>query len=248
MTGLYGRRSFLKRLAEPLLAGRTFLLYGPVGSGKSSLLEDMAQSMKKQGRPCGFCRCTRALSDITEGLLAAYPQVKREGRTQRQLRSYLVDAIEARPGVLLLDHLREVGTQFKGYLRSMRGTGLDVLLVADAGSQRDHERLRATRLAYQEIIVPPLARRAMHRILAEAILPNRLPFALPDVEKSALIRMARGRPGWMILAGRILSDTHYWRDGRVLKESLRAEIMTRIARTYFADPVEPHVKKTWEPQ
>jgi len=234
MARLYGRRRVVSDLAEPLIAGRTVLLYGPIGSGKSALLEMLASKMKKQRRPCGFCRSTRSLSDITAALLAAYPAVKSEGRTQRQLRSDLVYAVEARPGALLLDHLGDVGTQFKGYLRAMRGTGLGVLLAADAEVARDHDQLRAMHLAYLEVEVPPLPSRCLHRILDEVQETAPLPFTLTDTDRSKLIRMARGRPGWVIGAGRILSDRHYWRDGRVQLGSLCAEIMTRITGVYLA--------------
>ena len=244
MTRLYGRRGIVKCLAEPLLAGRTVLLYGPMGSGESSLLEALVRSMQKQRRPCAFCRCTRSLSDITEALLAVYPGVRVEGRTQRLLRSYLADAIEARPGVLLLDHLGDAGTQFKGYLRTLRGTGLGVLLAADAEATRDHEHLRAMNLAYQEIKIPPLASPSMNRILAEVLLANPLPFIFTRGDKSALIRMARGRPGWIVMAVQILHDIHYWRNSRVLRESLRAEIMTRIAGMYFEKLNERFAKNT----
>jgi energy-coupling factor transporter ATP-binding protein EcfA2 len=234
MARLYGRSKIVKDLAEPLLAGRTVLLYGPMGSGKSALLEALARRINKQRQPCGISRSTRSLSDITEALLSAYPAVQSEGRTRRQLRSDLVYAAEARPGALLLDHLGEVGTQFKGYLRAMRGTGLGVLLAADAEVARDHDQLRAMHLSYLEVQIPPLPSRCLHRILDEALKAAPLPCALTDADRSALIRMARGRPGWIVRAGRILGDTHYWRDGRVQLESLRAEIMTRITGEYLA--------------
>jgi len=237
MARLYGRSKIVKDLAEPLLAGRTVLLYGPMGSGKSALLEALARRIKKQRRPCGISRSTRSLSDITEALLSAYPAVPSKGRTRRQMRSDLAYAAEARPGALLLDHLGEVGTQFKGYLRAMRGTGLGVLLAADAEVDRDHERLRAMHLSYLEVEVPPLPSRCLHRILDEVLEAAPLPCALTDSDRSALIRMAHGRPGWIIRSGRILGDIHYWRDGRVLLESLRAEIMIRITGKYLAaDP------------
>jgi energy-coupling factor transporter ATP-binding protein EcfA2 len=248
MARLYGRRNIVKMLAEPLLAGRTVLLYGPMGSGKSTLLEALDRRMKKQRRPCGFCRSARSLSAITKALQAAYPEVPSEGRTQRQLRSDLVYAAEVRPGALLLDHLGDVGTQFKGYLRAMRGTGLGVLLAADAEVDRDHDRLRAMHLAYLEVEVPPLPSRCLHRILGETLEADPLPFDLADVDRAALIRMARGRPGWVVWAGRIMCDPHYWRDGRVLLESLRAEIMTRIAGAYCSFAIGPGLQPDVDPK
>ncbi|MDA8141993.1 MAG: ATP-binding protein [Desulfobacteraceae bacterium] len=235
MVALYGRRRLIEQLTDPLLAGQTLLLYGPVGSGKSAVLQALARGIQKKRRPCGFCRRTQALSDITGALLAVYPEVRVEGRTPRLVRSYLADAIEARPGVLLLDHLGEAGTQFKGYLRALRGTGLGVLLAADAEGPRDHQRVRGMHLSFQEIKVPPLSGRFLRRIMDDGIRAAPLPYPLGPADLAALILMAHGRPGWIIMAVQLLADTHYWRDGRVLKESLRAEIITRIARTYFTD-------------
>jgi energy-coupling factor transporter ATP-binding protein EcfA2 len=226
-----------------LLAGRTVLLYGPMGSGKSTVLKALAQYMKKHHRPCGFSVCTRSLSDLTTALIGAYPKVRCEGRTQRQLRSDLVYAAEERPGGLLLDHLGDVGTQFKGYLHALRGTGLGVVLSADAEFARDHSQLRAMHLAYLEMKIPPLPSRCLHRILDRTLAADPLPVPLEEADRSALIRMARGRPGWIVLSCRILADEHYWCNGRVLREPIRAEIMTRIAAMYFVS--SPETRSDW---
>ena len=190
--------------------------------------------MEAYRRPCGLSRRTQSLSDVTAALQAAYPEVPHRGRAQRRIRSALRLTIEVHPGVLLLDHIGDPGTQFKGYLRSLRGKGLGVLMAADVETPRDHERLRAMRLAFQEIEVPPLTSRTMRRILADALSGSPLPFALQPADGSALIRMARGRPGWIVMASRLLRDAHYWRNGRMRKESVRAEIMTQIMGRYVA--------------
>jgi hypothetical protein len=58
----------------------------------------------------------------------------------------------------------------------MRGTGLGVLLAADAEVPRDHDRLRAMHLTYLEIEVPPLPSRCLYRILDEVLEVAPLPF------------------------------------------------------------------------
>jgi Cdc6-like AAA superfamily ATPase len=195
MAGLHGRRTVVKVLTELMLNGQTVLLYGPMGIGKTAIMEAVGRSVKKQKRPCGFARRTRSLSEMTEALLAAYPNAQRDGRTQRQIRGDLSDAIEDQPGVLLLDHLHDAGTQFKGYLRSLQGTGLGVLLAADVEVPRDHARFRSMRLAYREMEVPPLPSRYMHCILMNSLSEKTLPNSLKDADRSALVKVAHGRPG-----------------------------------------------------
>ena len=235
MQRMYGRRTVIKDLLEPLLAGQTVLLYGPVGGGKSTLLQALAGALKKQRRPCGLCRQTHSLSHATDALMAAYPGVRRQGRTRRQMRSDLSQAIEARPGALLLDHPQHVGTQFKGYLRTLRGTGLGVLWTADCETPRDHEQLRAMHLAYLEIEAPPLSSRCLHHILDDCLAVRPLPCTLSKDDRSAIVRMARGRPGWIIMLSDLLNSNAFWSKGRVLKGPLRAAVLSRIAGMYFAN-------------
>ena len=242
MVRLYGRRNLLRQLTDSLMAGHTVLLYGPMGSGKSALLDALARRMKKQHRPCGFCCRARSLPDITEALLAAYPVVQREGRTQPQLRGDLVHAVEARPGVLLLDHLGDLGSQFKGYLRTMGETGLWMLLAADAEATRDHDRLRAMHLSFRETEAPRLPSRNLHQILNETLKAGPPPFNLTNTDRSALIRLARGRPGWAIWAGRMLREIHFWRHGRVLLGSVHLGIMMQILNRYLTATPETRCK------
>jgi len=231
--GLHGRRTIVKALTELMLKGQTVLLYGPMGIGKTAIMEAVGRSVKKQNRPCGFARRTRSLSEMTEALLAAYPNAQRDGRTQRQIRGDLSDAIENQPGVLLLDHLHDVSTQFKGYLRSLRGTGLGVLLAADVEVPRDHARFRSMHLAYREMEVPPLPSRYMHRVLMNSLSEQSLPNSLKDADCFALVKVAHGRPGWIPMICELLQRTDYWSRGHVRVASMRISVMTEITKRYF---------------
>lgn len=220
-------------LVALMLRGQMVLLYGPMGIGKTAILEAVRQAVEKEHRPCGLSTQTRSLSDLTAALLRAYPAVPSEGRTQRQIRSAMRLAIEQNPGTLLLDHLGEVGTQIKGYLRSLRGRGLGVLLAADVEAPRDHARFRAMHLAYIEMQVPPLPPRYMNRIGESALAEKSLPHPLTEADRSALIKAAQGRPGWLPMICDLLLDPAYWNRGRVRVDLLRADIMIQINKSYW---------------
>lgn len=230
---MYDRKTIVYDLTALMLSGQIVLLYGPMGSGKIAILEAVRRYVEKEYRPCGLSTQTRSLSDLTAALLRAYPNVSNEGRTQRQIRSDLRLSIDNNPGVLLLDHLNGAGTQFKGYLRSLRGTGLGVLLAADVETYRDHARLRSMHLAYREMEINPLQSRYMHRILSDSLSGKALPNPLNDDDRSALVKVAHGRPGWMLKIGTLLQKKDYWSHGHVQVASIRISIMTEITARYF---------------
>ena len=150
--------------------------------------------------------------------------------------------IEKTPGALLLDHLYDAGTQFKGYLRALRGTGLGVLFAADVEDVRDRQRFRSMHLAYREMEVPPLANRYLYRILADALAEKSLPDTVSEADRSALIKAARGRPGWTVMMAERLQNSDYWSCDHVHVASLWASIMIEVKKKYFVQAESPQKK------
>ena len=175
------------------------------------------------GCPCGLAIKTETLRDVTEALAHAYPEVKKEFLNQKQVKGYLRAAVEREPGVLLLDHLFSVGNATKGYLRSLRGTGLGVVIAADVEDREDHERVRTYHLAYHEMEIPPLSAKSMHRLFDKEISQLSMPYNLIEKDYLALLKISAGRPGWIILLAQRLTDPLYWAEGRVKFELLRAD-------------------------
>lgn len=169
MDRLLGRKKLLDKVEECVLHGSTLVLLGPLGIGKTSILRDLSVRLRGRGCPCGLARDTHCLGDVTTALERAYPDVDASALTQRRLRSRLRLAVEARPSALLLDHVSAAGTAMKGYLRSLRGTGLGVILAADVENRRDHAAVRALHLTHMEMVVPPLAGSTMAAILERAV-------------------------------------------------------------------------------
>jgi len=137
MSESVGRGALVVALVNRLNEGQTVVVYGPPGIGKSTLLDAIRSQVLQREIPCGLAVRTAQLSDIPRALASAYPHVA-HCLPQRILRSRLRDAVQQRPGVLLLDHFRGCGTATKGFLRSLRGTGLGILIAADTFAERDH--------------------------------------------------------------------------------------------------------------
>jgi hypothetical protein len=229
---LPGRAGILGELARLLDGGHTVLLYGPVGVGKSSVIRWLDARAEARGVPRGLALATETLGDLTTALTRAYPDVDVGSVTKRQARSRLRNAVEQRPGVLLLDHLGETGRAFKGALRSLRGMGAGVLLAADVDQPRDHERARQLHLAQYEVELPPLHGSTMRALMRSMLATADLPFHLLAEDVSALVTAAEGLPGRSAWIVETLHDSGAWRSGRPRCDWLRIEATIAAAERY----------------
>jgi hypothetical protein len=228
-----GREEVLDTLGRLALDGETVLVYGPLGMGKTTVLNALARRTEKAGRPCAFCPCTERLADITEALVRGYA-IDTGALTQRRRRSRVRLAIEHEPGVLILDHLLDVGNAVKGYLRSLRGTGLGVVIAADVEHPRDHARVRARGLSYREIALPPLHGRHLRRLLDRELRSGQLSCTVPESDREALIDVAQGRPGWIVRLAAAASQARYWRGDRLLIDLLATDVSIAVTHHYGA--------------
>jgi hypothetical protein len=229
---LVGRAVILGELARLLDGGRTVLLYGPVGVGKSSVIRWLDARAEARGIPRAVALDTNTLGDLTAALVRAYPDVDVGSVTMRQARSRLRNAVERRPGIVLLDHLGQTGRAFKGALRSIRGMGVGVLLAADVEQPRDHERIRRLRLTHSEVELPTLHGSTMRTLMRSMVAAADLPFPLRAEDASALVTAAEGLPGraaWIVEA---LHDSGAWWNGRPRCDWLRAEAIIAAAERY----------------
>lgn len=221
------RDRLLDEMEGVLSSGQTILVWGPWGAGKSTWLAEVYDRAASQGLPCGLARRTASLHDVTEALAGAYPAVSTGGRSQRQIRAALRMTLERRPGLLLLDDLQAPGVALRSFLRSLRGTGLGIAIAADVEHPRDRRRLQELRLAYYEWPFPPLRGEPLRRLFESS-----MPVPIHAADRRALLRMAAGRPGWIVCMGERLRQEAYWRGRRVRVEMLRADVSLDVLESY----------------
>jgi hypothetical protein len=235
-TKLRGRAGILGELARLLDGGNTILLYGPVGAGKSTVLRWLDARAEARGVPRGLAPVTETLGDLTAALARAYPDVDVDFVPMRQARARLRNAVEQRPGILLLDHLGRTGGAFKGALRVLRGLRAGVLLAADVDQPRDHERVRRLHLVQYELELPPLHGSTMRALVRSMLAATDLPYPLADEDISALVTATAGLPGRAAWIVETLHDSKAWRHGRPRCDWLRVEASIAAAERYRGMP------------
>jgi len=188
------------------------LLWGPRGSGKTTLLTAVRKELDT--RRWGFSASTNSLDDITCALERAYPDTPTKGLARRAARARLWRAADAHPAVLLLDHVTRVPTAMKGWLRRLRGGLVGILLAVDIDSPRERERLRALRVGCSTVRMPPTPPRSLARQLTALLAGMGAPPASAPTRR-ALIRAARGRPGWLLEYAALACEEQYWRGGQL---------------------------------
>jgi hypothetical protein len=236
MREILGRRALVRTILALAREGQRMLVHGPVGIGKSTVLHEVQQRALNSGIPCGTSNHTRSLADVVGALSRAFPDAQVTGRTRRQVRCQLRAAAERQRGIILLDHLTAAGTPLKGLIHHLQWTGIGVVYSVDVETPRDLDRARAFGLTTREIAVPPLASRHQRTLLDREMRREPLAHELSERDMSALIRIARGRPGWMVWCCERLRSPAYWNSGHLLVDALHADLSIGIAQRYIARP------------
>lgn len=206
------RGRFTADVARRVARGEHITLWGPRGSGKTTLLHDVQLLLGDSH--CACSETTQCLDDITRSLERAYGDVTTRGLARRAARGRLWRAADAERGVLLLDHVTEVGTAMKGWLRRLRGGVVGIVMAVDVDSTREREQLRARRLGCTSVRMRPLAARAIAQQLVACLQAAGIP-PLPVTTRTVLVHAARGRPGWVVTCAALAAHDRYWREGQL---------------------------------
>jgi len=231
------RSDLLNRLRQ----GDHVVLYGPRGAGKTTLAEQIQERLRRDHVPCGLCRSTASLNDITRTMASAYPDVETGRVSRRTARARLREAGYHQGCVLLLDHVTEVSTAMVGFGRQLRGRIAGVLYVVDVDAERERQWIRQKRLALTARM-PPLSLYQLRKLLRSRCVTDGI--AVSAGAEQRILKNSRGRPGWIVKATLLMKEPRYWHDGQLYPNLLctDTEITMRQAELDLLAPSD------WNPQ
>src|ERR1017187_2727710 len=206
--------AFRTELTSRLRSGSHLILHGPRGSGKSTLLASMRDYYHLHSIHCAIAPQTLGLPDVVTALSQAYPKTDLGSLGRRAIGVRLRIIADRVPGVLLLDHTRELTTAMIGFLRRLRRGIVGVLLVVDIDSDFERERLRAWRRHALCVRMPLMPARRLRALWSSQCTRSGVPSIDPRTTRH-FIQAARGRVGWLTECVDRLQRPEYWQDDRL---------------------------------
>jgi hypothetical protein len=209
--------------------GEHLALYGPRGSGKSTVLAELESRLVRARVPCGLSAVTSSLDDLTRALARAYPAVDTLEVTRRTARYRLWRAADGRAGVLLLDHLDFVSNAMVSFLRRLHGGIVGALSAVDVDDHRERQKMKPWRFGALSVRMPLTSARRLRRLLDARREALNLP-ALEPEEEQRLLAAAKGRPGWIVQCTELAREERYWSGRRLFLTVLCTD--TEVAVRY----------------
>jgi hypothetical protein len=211
-----------KDVSRRLRRGEHLVLYGPWGSGKTTVVIDLEDRFRHAGIPCGRSELTQSIDDILRALKSAYPSVDTTGLDFPTARAQLLEVAIANVGILLLDHVIEVDNSMARFLRRLHRGPVGVLSVVDVEVEEEKRRLRPWRLGTLAVRIPPESANRLAELLESAHRDYGLP-PLKAEFKTQLLRFAQGRPGWIRTCIELERNGHYWQSDQLFITKLRED-------------------------
>lgn len=208
-----------KDVSRRLRRGEHVVLYGPWGSGKTTVVLDLEERFRQAGIRCGRSELTQSIDDILGALKSAYPSVDTTGLELPTARARFIEAAIASAGILLLDHVIEVNNSMGRFLQRLHRGPIGVLSVVDVEVEEEKHSLRPWRLGTLAVRIPPESANRLAELLESA----HRNYALPPLSaecKTQLLRFAQGRPGWIRACIGLERNGHYWQGDQFLISQL----------------------------
>jgi energy-coupling factor transporter ATP-binding protein EcfA2 len=218
---MYASINALRRdVGRRLRRGEHMVLYGPYGSGKSTLIANLETRLTEAGVSCARAAETHSLEDITLALEQAFPSVvtlEVWPRTQPKLWK----AAELQGAVLLLDHLTDVTKAMVECLHGLCGN-VGVLTAVDSEIELERQRMKPSRLGALSVRMPPVSNAVLRGLLQTRCSHLHVPLPDADAERR-LVHAAGGRPGWILKCAELQTQGRYRQGAQLFVSELSTD-------------------------
>jgi hypothetical protein len=211
-----GRKRELAALAGALRARRSCLVTGPLGIGKSRLVEE---ALCVAGQPFQRLARPRALHDLLVDLARRWPQPADSADLRRTtsiaLKPLVLDALRTKPCCLVLEDMAAVEPRMYRFLQRVYYLpGVCLIVTAESREALGHLR----KLLWdprEEIALKPLPAAEAAELFDAACQAYGLDAASIDEFRRKALKTAEGHPGRILTMCRLASRPEYWSGGRI---------------------------------
>ena len=249
MHSLVGRERIVGLLIEHLQAGRSVLLTGEAGMGKTAILR-AAWAQRTQQIRMLYCPQASTVKAILKSLAEELCESSTNGSTGkericpfsaetgtrflssrlsvRELRQFVLSALRSRPHALLLDHVGWVRGAYSLFLEELVDC-VHVPIVATVRSldSNDNGRLWWIGWTFQNIVLRALSAREARKVIEDTLDRNGV--SLPDREQfiTELVRLAKGNPRMIVRICNMAHSVRYQISGRTDLRLLHLDLRLR---------------------
>lgn len=273
---LVGRRRVVEAVLAHIRQGRSTVLLGAAGVGKTAILQAIAQHLARVGGPrrplyCSQARTLKvALQSIALTLLAQgamgeparpsgaslasfrWPVTRRAvgAWSLPKLRRQVVRWLSDSPHVVLLDHIGIVRGSFADMIEELsEDSATPVVIAARSVASEDTGRLWWATWNFQRVAVPALSAGEARQFIEDML--GRTGVSLPDRAgfiKQA-VRLTHGNPGLLVRLCTMAQTSICHGGGRtnVPLLLLDAEMHDLQRRLDVEARIAPRIHKTWRP-
>jgi len=212
---LIGREKELKQVCDFIEKKQSVLLFGPEGTGKSSIIRSFI-SGKKAGSYL-FSEESKDIKDSLANLAISSGQYKENIREQNidVLKKIVYDLIAKNPECVIFDNLERVKPKFNSFLNYLIDKKIPLLISCRGLQKQDIGHLRWVSFVFNKIEITNFDRKSSCALIDFFIEEFKIKTEKPEEFKHDIIKYSGGNPSIIKALCLLAKEPKYNRNGSI---------------------------------